>query len=183
MALLYSPANDSSFSLPNFQRPAVDGKSYGHSDFTNYEVTVFFFICNHCPYVKAIEDRMIQLYKTLKSKNIAFVAVCSNDPNDYPEDSFENIKKTWAEKNYDFPYLYDEDQSMAKDFGAVCTPDIFAFNSEKKLFYRGQLDDSWRDPNAVQREDLKIAIESEIHKKKLPFAPRSSMGCSIKWKS
>ena len=131
----------------------------------------------------AIEDRIIDLYKELKDSQVHFIGVCSNDALDYPEDSFENIKKRWADKNYEFTYLYDSEQSAAKDFGAVCTPDIFAFNKENKLFYRGQLDDNWRNPAGVTRKDLKLAIQAELQNTPLSFQPTSSMGCSIKWKS
>ncbi len=181
MALLYSPGQDSNFKLPEFNLPAVSGKNYSNTDFHKYDLKVFFFICNHCPYVKAIEERIISLYKQLKDRNIIFVGICSNDASDYPEDSFENIKKSWHDKNYEFPYLYDETQEVAKAFGAVCTPDIFAFDQSDKLFYRGQLDNSWRDPNSVTREDLKLHLEAQLTGTKPDFEQTPSMGCSIKW--
>jgi hypothetical protein len=109
------------------------------------------------------------------------VAVCSNDAKTYSEDSFENLKKRSEDKKYPFPYLYDEDQSMAKSFDAVCTPDFFVFDGSNKLVYRGQLDNSWKDPKLVTHEDLKEAILSLLDGKPLPTRQESSMGCSIKW--
>jgi len=182
MALLYSPKQENNFLIPEFNLPAVSGENFSSSDFNKYDLKVFFFICNHCPYVKAIEDRIIKLYKQLKPKNIIFIGICSNDAADYPEDSFDNIKKTWQSKNYEFPYLYDETQEVAKAFGAICTPDIFAFDQNNKLFYRGQLDNSWRTPQSVSREDLKLALEAKLAGNELTFDQTPSMGCSIKWK-
>jgi len=181
MALLYSPQQDANFQMPEFNLPAVSGDNFSNSDIHDYDLKVFFFICNHCPYVKAIEDRIINLYKKVKNKNIIFMGVCSNDASDYPEDSFENIKKSWLEKNYEFPYLYDKDQTVAKSFGAVCTPDIFAFNKNNMLFYRGQLDNSWRNEASVTRKDLKLALEAELDNQTIDFKQTPSMGCSIKW--
>lgn len=183
MALLYSPQVEDKFFIPKFNLPAVSGSNLNNESLIKFDLKVFFFICNHCPYVKAIESRIIELYQQIKHKNIMFIGVCSNDANDYPEDSFENIKKSWIEKNYEFPYLYDESQEVAKAFDAICTPDIFAFDQKNQLFYRGQLDNSWRDPQAVTREDLKLALEAKLNDKSINFTPSPSMGCSIKWKN
>src|SRR3989338_6595128 len=99
------------------------------------------FICNHCPYVKAVEERILKLAKELTPQGVQFVGVCSNNAENYPEDSFDNLRNRWQELNYGFPYLFDEDQKMAKDFAAVCTPDFFVYNSDRRLSYRGRLDD------------------------------------------
>ncbi len=183
MALMYSPETEKNFQLPAFNLPGTDGNTYNQNSFSQYDINVFMFICNHCPYVMAIEDRIIALYKELKDKNVHFIGVCSNDANDYPEDSFSNIQKRWSDKDYQFTYLYDEDQTLAKDFSAVCTPDIFAFNKNNLLFYRGRLDDNWREPGEVTRVDLKLAILAELNQQDLGFEPIPSMGCSIKWKT
>lgn len=182
MALTYTPSEQKNITCPAFLAKATDEKEYQLSDFKEYEVLCFLFICNHCPYVQAIEDRIIKLNQFFKNQSVAFIAVCSNDSNDYPEDSFENIQKNWQVKNYDFVYLYDESQKMAKDFGAVCTPDIFLFNQQRQLTYRGRFDDSWKDPQKVKKEELKQAILDTLEKKPISFDILPSMGCSIKWK-
>ncbi|OQW46586.1 MAG: alkyl hydroperoxide reductase [Proteobacteria bacterium SG_bin7] len=182
MALTHTPTPDLNFHCPDFSLPAVDGKTYSLADFRKSEVLVVMFICNHCPYVKAIEDRLINLGNHFKSQSVQFVAICSNDAEGYPEDSFENLKKRWTEKKYPFPYLHDQDQRVAKNFGAVCTPDFFVFNKNRGLQYRGRLDDSWKDPSQVTRQELKGAIETILNGKTMPKEQNPSMGCSIKWK-
>lgn len=183
MALTYTPTLDQSFHCPDFSLPGVDGKTYYRSDFENTAALLVLFICNHCPYVKAIEDRLIKLGEFMKSNHLSMVAICSNDADNYPEDSFEKLKARWIEKKYPFPYLYDESQSTAKAFGAVCTPDFFLFDQKLQLTYRGRLDDSWKDPSQVKSEDLKLAIQAQL--KNLPINPAQvpSMGCNIKWKN
>jgi peroxiredoxin len=166
---------------PDFQVKATDGRTYQKSDFANNKGFLVMFICNHCPYVKAIESRLIQLGEFLKERHFPVVAVSSNDAESYPEDSFENLKKCAEEKNYPFPYLYDETQSMAKSFDAVCTPDFFVFNGQNKLVYRGQLDNSWKDAKQVTQEHLKDAVLALINNKPLTEKQIPSMGCSIKW--
>ena len=182
MALTYTPNDNLGSSCPDFSLPATDGENYQLSDFKDVDVLCFLFICNHCPYVQAIEQRIIELNKYFEGKSVQLIAICSNDATDYPEDSFENIQKNWHEKNFSFPYLYDESQEVAKKFGAVCTPDIFVFNSERKLAYRGRFDDSWKNPQNVKKEELKQAIHDILANKVLSFTPLPSMGCSIKWK-
>ncbi|HCU26043.1 MAG TPA: thioredoxin family protein, partial [Deltaproteobacteria bacterium] len=101
------------------------------------------FICNHCPYVKAVEDRILELNREFHPQGIQFVGICANDPSDYPEDSPAKLFQRWKEKNYDFPYLFDESQQTARDYGAVCTPDLYVFDSAQRLFYHGRIDDNW----------------------------------------
>lgn len=182
MALTHTPAPDLNFHCPDFSLPAVDGKTYSLSDFRKSEVLAVMFICNHCPYVKAIEDRLIALGNYFQGKSVQVVAICSNDAEGYPEDSFENLKKRWTEKSYSFPYLHDEDQAVAKEFGAVCTPDFFVFDKNRNLQYRGRLDDSWKDATKVTREELKISIETLLSGKSISKEQTPSMGCSIKWR-
>ena len=183
MALTYTPHLNMKQKCPDFSVLGLDGKTYDLEHFNDQLVLIFLFICNHCPYVKAIEDRIISLAADPEINGAQIIGVCSNDSSDFPEDSFESLKAQWASKNYGFPYLFDEDQSMAKSFGAVCTPDIFVFNQDRNLTYRGRLDDSWKSPEKVERQDLKLAILSALNGSKLPFEPVPSMGCSIKWKT
>ncbi|MEZ4873487.1 MAG: thioredoxin family protein [Bdellovibrionales bacterium] len=185
MALMYTPPGELNSKLPEFSTLSVSGKTIKNSDFAGAQGLLVMFICNHCPYVKAIEDRLIQLGQEFKESAVKIVAVCSNDASDYPEDSFENIKKTWEQKNYPFEYLYDESQSMAKNFGAVCTPDFFLYKNDAegmKLFYRGRLDDSWKDASTVKNRELSAAIQALLAGEPMVADQKPSMGCSIKWK-
>lgn len=181
MALTYSPKLELGQKLKNFSLPNVTGGSFSTDELGEDAVLCVLFICNHCPYVKAIEDRLIALGSHFKDTDVKMVAICSNDPSDYPEDAPEQLKKRALEKSYPFPYLFDETQKVAKDFGAVCTPDIFVFDRSQKLFYRGRLDDSWRDPSKVSQEELKNALELALKDHPAPTAQNPSMGCSIKW--
>lgn len=178
MALTYTPPGELGFALPDFSLPTVDHKQWRSQDFRGKALVVL-FICNHCPYVKAIEDRIIQLVK--KMPEAQFLGICSNDPTEYPEDAPAQLLLRWQEKCYDFPYLVDESQAVAKSFGAVCTPDIFVFDHDKKLRYRGRFDDSWRDPAKVNRQELLQAIKAILQGAEPP-SQNPSMGCSIKWK-
>jgi thiol-disulfide isomerase/thioredoxin len=159
----------------------VDNKEKSLKTLSSSTATVIMFICNHCPYVKAIEDRLIVLANDLKAHKIHTVAICSNDPANYPEDNFENLQKRWKAKNYSFTYLHDPEQTAAKTFGAVCTPDFFLFDGHLKLKYRGRLDDAWKDPSAVTRRELYEAALALQKNEKIPFPEIPSMGCSIKW--
>ncbi|MFN9067261.1 MAG: thioredoxin family protein, partial [Bdellovibrionales bacterium] len=158
MALTHTPPVLKTQKMPDFKLKNVDGRYYSAQDFADSKALVVMFICNHCPYVKAIEDRLIQLGHDLKKLNVPLVAICSNDAKDYPEDSFENMQKRSIEKSYPFLYLHDEDQSVAKAFGAVCTPDYFVMNHEKTYQYRGRLDDSWKEPQNVTQRELYKAV-------------------------
>lgn len=182
MALTYTPEPQLEQMCPNFSLPSVDGKKFTLADFKSSDVLVIMFICNHCPYVKAIEDRLIDLGNSFKGRSAQLVAICSNDAENYPEDSLVNLRKRWQEKKYPFPYLHDEDQTVAKIFGAVCTPDFFVYDKSRKLKYRGRLDDSWKEPAKVTRQELKSAIENLLTNKPVDTKQNPSMGCSIKWR-
>lgn len=161
---------------------AIDGKKYSLASFADKKALVIMFICVHCPYVQAIEDRLVQLRKDFEKHSVQLVGICANDPTDYPEDSPENLKKHALEKNYGFPYLVDETQEVAKAYDAVCTPDIYLYDQNRQLAYHGRLDDNWKDASKVKKQDLKEAI-SAILEGQSPAEPQfSSMGCSIKWK-
>lgn len=167
---------------PDFSLPSViDGQFFSLKDFSNGNPLVIMFICNHCPYVKAIEDRLIQLAIDLKAHSVNVIAICSNDEISYPDDRLENLKIRAQEKNYSFTYLHDQTQQVAKTFTAVCTPDFFVYASNGNLAYRGRLDDSWKDPAAVTQRELYNAAVELAEKNKISRTQVPSMGCSIKW--
>ena len=181
VALLYSEKSKLGLPTPDFSLGSVEGKTYRLDDFSNKKVLAVFFICSHCPYVLAIEDRILSLWRDLKNQSVQFVGICSNDSTDYPEDSPPNLFKRWKEKGYGFPYLIDEAQTAAKAYGAVCTPDIFVFDEKRRLAYHGQFDDNWKDPKSVTRQDLREAIELLLTGQSPQTPQMPSMGCSIKW--
>src|SRR5436309_7760941 len=140
--------------LPEFKNlPGVDGKTYSASDFLDTRILVVVFSCNHCPYVQAYEDRMIALQKEYGAKGVQLVAINSNETRNYPEDKFEKMVERAKKKGFNFPYLRDEDQSVAAMFGATHTPQFFVFsggNEERRLRYCGKMDDNWQNPTAVK---------------------------------
>lgn len=182
MSLTYTPAGRLLSPLPDFSLPSVDGQTFAAKDFKDAKALLVLFICNHCPYVKAIENRLIALVSEFQGKGLRVVGICANDPTDHPEDAPPELLKNWRDKAYGFPYLIDETQRVARAFGAVCTPDIYLFNGEQKLVYRGRLDDSWKNEKLVRRQELKEAIEALLSGKSVNEEQNPSMGCSIKWK-
>ena len=168
---------------PDFRLPAVDGRTYARDDFAASPVLVVMFICNHCPYVKAVEDRLIALHREVGEKGAQLVAICSNDAAAYPDDSFDKLAERWRAKEYRFPYLHDDSQDVARAFGAVCTPDIFVYDKERKLAYRGRIDDSWKEPEKVTRRELHAAIQSLLSGQRPAAEQKPTMGCSIKWRA
>lgn len=167
---------------PDFDLPAVDGRRYRLADFSDKKVLLVMFICNHCPYVQAVEDRIIQLQREYEGKSAQLVGICSNDPISYPEDNFDNLRKRWRKKDYRFPYLHDLEQTVARAFGAVCTPEFFVYGPDRKLAYHGRLDDNWKEPEKVSRRELKEAIDQLLTGQKPSGRQVASMGCSIKWR-
>ena len=165
---------------PYFNLPNTDGENISLEHF-KAEILVVIFTCNHCPYAKAVEERLIDLGNKY-SGTVDFVLISSNDAENYPADSPEKMAEQARNKEYPFPYLFDETQEIAKAYSAVCTPDIFLYNNERKLEYRGRLDDNWQNPNQVEREELKMAIEAILNGKGIEFEQMPSMGCNIKWK-
>ena len=182
MVLLHSEKSQLGTPAPDFSLKGVDGKTYSPASFTGKKVLIVMFICNHCPYVKSVEDRIIQLQRDYASKSVQLVGICANDPTDYPDDYPENLRKRWQAKDYRFPYLVDETQDVARAYRAVCTPDIFVFDSERKLAYHGQLDNKWQDAAKVTRHDLREAVDLLLAGKRPSSDQIPSMGCSIKWK-
>ena len=182
MVLTYSYNADLNRNCPDFSLLSVDDKKYCLKDFADCKVLLVAFICNHCPYVMAIEDRLIDLAKKYPKDQFQMIAICSNDRKSYPDDSKENLYKRWQEKNYGFVYLVDESQQIAKNFGALCTPDFFLYDQNRKLKYQGQLDDNWKDESLVKERSMEKAIDLLIQDKKINFITKPSLGCSIKWK-
>ena len=182
MALMYTPPGELGSPCPDFQSPGTDGNLYRLKDFSGSKALLVMFICNHCPYVQAVEDRLLGLSRELLLRGAQIVAISSNDAVKYPADSFENMKKRAIEKKYPFPYLFDETQNVAREFAAVCTPDFFVYDENLKLAYRGRLDDSWKNPAEVSRQELRHAMMELLAGREAPLSQYPSMGCSIKWK-
>lgn len=181
MSLTYTPQGNLGSAMPAFELPSVDGKIYSHGDFNGRAVLVL-FICNHCPYVKAVEERLLKLARQRRDVGLDTLAICANDPAEYPEDAPGELLKSWREKNYGFPYLIDSSQDTARAFGAVCTPDIYLYDQNRSLVYRGRLDDSWKNEKLVRRQELAEAIDAVLAGKSVNLEQNPSMGCSIKWK-
>lgn len=182
MALAYSNGMATGTPAPDFSLPGVDGKTYTLQRFADAKLLVVVFTCNHCPYAKACEDRLIALQHDYQSKGVQLIAINPNDAERYPDDSFDAMKQRASEKAYPFPYLWDETQDVARAYDAACTPDIFVFDEERKLRYNGRLDDNWQEPSKVERQDLRLVLDSLLQHKHIDFEPVHSMGCSIKWK-
>jgi peroxiredoxin len=183
MVSLQTPVCDFGRPAVDFALPGVDGKIWTLEACRGENGLLVMFICNHCPYVKAIRDRIVRDTRELLDYGIKSVAIMSNDPTEYPEDSFENMKRVAEEYDFPFPYLLDETQEVAKAYGAVCTPDFFGYNKDLELQYRGRLDASRKEaapPDA--RRDLFEAMVQVARTGRGPREQIPSMGCSIKWK-
>lgn len=166
----------------DFSLPGVDGKTWTLEDCRGENGLLLFFICNHCPYVKAIRDRLVRDTRELIPLGINSVAIMSNDPTQYEEDSFDNMRRVAQEFDFPFPYLLDQTQQVARAYGAVCTPDFFGYNADLELQYRGRLDESRKqaaDPDV--RRDLFLAMKQVAETGRGPEQQIPSMGCSIKW--
>nr|HAT8713269.1 redoxin domain-containing protein [Legionella jordanis] len=162
----------------------VSGSRVSLTDKSLPQPTVIMFICNHCPYVKHINKGLTSLANDYIPKGIRFLAINSNDVSAYPSDSPDNMRKTAAEENYPFPYLYDETQEVAKAYQAACTPDFYVFNDNLDLVYRGQMDDSRPGNNIeVSGEDIRSVLDALLNKKPITIEQKPSLGCSIKWKN
>lgn len=178
-----TPICDFGWQAPDFTLPGVDGKSYSLADIKGARGALVVFICNHCPYVKAVIDRLVRDARELQALGIGVVAISSNDAVSYPEDSFDNMKRFAAQHGFTFPYLYDEHQDVAHAYDAVCTPDFFGFDAVLGLQYRGRLDASRKDAGPPDlRRDLYLAMKQVAETGKGPAEQIPSMGCSIKWK-
>jgi peroxiredoxin len=182
MALMHSKGLEPGTPAPDFQLPGVDGATHGLSDYDGAKVLVVIFTCNHCPYAKASEGRFVDVQRAYPDGSVQLVAINPNDAERYPDDSFEAMQARARDAGFNFPYLYDATQEVARAYDAACTPDIFVFGPDRTLVANTRLDDNWKEPGAVQRRDLREIIDATLAGRPLPFEPVPSMGCSIKWK-
>jgi peroxiredoxin len=179
-----TPVCNFGWKAPSFALPGVDGKTVTLDDIKGENGTLVMFICNHCPYVKAVIDRAVRDAKDLEAYGINTVAICANDAEHYPEDSFANMKRFAEQHGFAFPYLHDESQEVARRYDAICTPDFFGFNDKLELQYRGRLDASRKEAGPADvRRDLFEAMKEIARTGKGPRDQIPSMGCSIKWKA
>ena len=180
--------------MPDFKNlPGVDGNKYSSSDFKDANILIIVFSCNHCPYVKAYESRMIKLRRDYHSRGVELIAINSNDAENYPEDKFEDMVKRAKHKGFNFKYIRDADQQTAEAFGATHTPQFFAFSAEGvsasggdkkwRLRYSGKMDDNWENPKAVKENYLRDALEALLVGKEIKTPETFSIGCTIKWKT
>jgi len=182
MVSLQTPVCEFGRPAPDFNLPGVDGRDWSRDQCMGERGLLVMFICNHCPYVKAVLDRIVRDANDLKALGINCVAIMSNDPTDYPEDSFDNMRSVAERNQFPFPYLLDASQAVAKAYGAVCTPDFFGYNAAGGLQYRGRLDASRKETApADARRDLFEAMKQVAETGKGPAEQIPSMGCSIKW--
>jgi peroxiredoxin len=181
MVSLQTPVCDFGWKAPDFSLQGVDGKTYTLADVRGPKGTLVMFICNHCPYVKAIRPRLVSDLRELKALGINAVAIMSNDPTDYPEDGFEHMIEVAREFDFPFPYVIDPTQQVAKTYGAICTPDFFGFNANLELQYRGRFDESRKESAPDSTRDLFHAMKQVAETGQGPHEQIPSIGCSIKW--
>lgn len=165
-----------------FALPGVDGEEHALADYADKKVLVVVFSCNHCPYVRAWEDRMVQIQADYADKGVQFLVINANDAQKYPDDSFEKMKERAQEKGFNFPYLYDETQEVARFYGAERTPEFFVFDSKGILRYHGALDDNYDDPSAVKQHYLRDALDAVLAGQTPPVQETPPVGCTVKWK-
>lgn len=172
------------FTLP-VANPDVDdrgGEHRGLKDYRDAEVLVVVFMCNHCPYVKHIEDELLSVARDYQGEGVQFIGICSNDPERYPDDSFDSMAERAAEKDYPFPYLQDESQEVAQAYEAACTPDVYVFDDARTLVYRGRFDETRPDRGEAHGGDLRQALDELLENGEITMSQEPSMGCNIKWK-
>ena len=166
---------------PDFTLPGVDGRAHGLTDFADKAVLLVVFSCNHCPYVQAYEDRLIAIQRDYAARGVQVVAINSNDDRNYPEDNFDSMVRRARERSFNFPYLRDATQTVARAYGATHTPQLFLFDRERRLGYTGKIDDNWQAPEAVTRRYLRDAVDAILARRE-PAEPRTqAIGCTIKW--
>lgn len=183
MVALETPPVEQGWQAPDFKLPGTDGKQYSPEDVVGENGLVIMFICNHCPFVKAISSKIKRDTDELSALGINSIAVMSNDTENYPEDSFDNMKIFKNENQWDFPYVIDQDQSIAKQYDAVCTPDFFGFDKNLQLQYRGRLDDSGMQSKPDGNRELFEAMKQLAETGSAPASQNPSIGCSIKWRN
>jgi peroxiredoxin len=181
MVSLQTPICDFGWKAPDFRLLGVDGKTYSVPDVCGEKGLLVMFICNHCPYVKAIRPRLVRDLRELKTLGVNTVGIMSNDPTDYPEDGFEHMKAIAQEFDFPFPYVIDPTQKVARAYGAICTPDFFGFNASLELQYRGRFDESRKETAPDSTRDLFHAMKQVAETGRGPREQIPSIGCSIKW--
>jgi len=169
--------------MPTFRLLSVCGESYDSAQLRG-KPAVIVFLCGHCPYVQAVEERYLALARAYIPKGVQWVGISANDPSLYPdEDSPEALCRRYHEKSYTFPILFDATQEVTRAFQAVCTPEFFVYDAEGRLYYHGRLDDNWKDPKQVSRQELREALDALLSGKPAPMPQHPAMGCSIKWRT
>jgi peroxiredoxin len=179
----YSKGMPEGTPAPNFSLAAVDGKTYSLDSFRDAKLLVVIFTCNHCPYAQALETRFVELQRDYADKGVRLCAINSNDERAYPDDSFANMQTRALEHGWNFPYLHDQTQAVARAYDAACTPDIFVFDAERKLRYNGRCDDNWKEPAQVTRRDLRRVLDQLLAGRPIDFDVHPALGCSIKWRA
>ncbi len=165
-----------------FDLPGVDGKRHTFAGYAGKQAVVVIFTCNHCPYARAWEDRLIQIQADYAGKGVQLVAISANDAAKHPDDSFPKMKERAAEKGFNFPYLYDESQAAARAYGAQRTPEVFVFDKGQVLRYQGTVDDNYEAPSAVKIPYLRQALDAVLAGKTAAVTETAAVGCTIKWK-
>lgn len=166
---------------PTFNLPGVDGKEHTIDEFESKKAVAVIFTCNHCPYVQAYEDRMVELQKDFAQKGVQLIAINSNETKNFPEDDFPHMIQRAKAKKFNFPYLRDEDQSVAREYGPARTPEVFLFDGEFVLRYHGAIDDNFQDPANVKRKYLREAFDDLLAGKPVKTPDTQAVGCSVKW--
>ena len=182
MALLHTPAAELGADAPDFNLPGTDGRTHTRDGSRGPNGLLVMFLCNHCPYVKAIRERLVVDTRELIAAGVGVVAISSNDAREYPEDGPEPMREVAQRHGFPFAYLYDATQAVARAYGAVCTPDLFGYDRDLTLVYRGRLDDAGRTPREGNRRDLVEAMRAVASGKPAPAEQFASIGCSIKWR-
>lgn len=174
--------SDETLVAPDFLLPATDGRRLTYADIAGPKGAVIVFLCNHCPYVKAVLDLMIRDARDLARLGVGFAGICSNDAETYPEDGFPAMQRLAQDKGLPFPYLHDATQEVARAYGAVCTPDFFGFDSARRLVYRGRLDASRTAVVPGARRELYEAMKAVAEGRPAPAEQHAAIGCLIKWR-
>ena len=167
---------------PDFRIKGTDGNSYDFPGLAGDSATALIFWCNHCPYVIANQDRVIAMQADYRARGVRFADVCSNNADVYPQDDFDNMRRRAQEKKYNFPYLHDENQEVARTFGAQRTPEVFLFDAAKRLRYHGRIDDNHQDASLAKSHDLRRAIDAVLAGQEPDPSETGVIGCTIKWK-
>lgn len=168
---------------PAFALSGVDGKTCSLEGLAEKPILIVMFSCNHCPYVQAYEDRLVNIQRDYKDRGIQLVAINSNDAVNYPEDNLDQMVARAKAKSFNFPYLRDATQQVARVYGATHTPQIFVFNRERRLCYMGKIDDNWQNPQAVRRRYLREALDALLEGREPAEPSTHAIGCTIKWAS